>query len=190
MKFFHALLPLQMNQLRKRELDEMFHPIFFGYSSYRDSARGICCFRTMNVFDSMQRQILIVMQEQISKLTVCVTQVVLEHCLNQNVLDQNDYDKMTIQLVCSHYYHTEFGTETLMEALKQANWNLAEPYNSLVQAFGEQGMSLQKALNMAVDFLFKIWEEPNTLQPVKNCNVRFIGWAYIRTRYSRSPEPT
>ena len=87
------------------------------------------------------------------------TQVVLEHCLSQNALDKVMYNKMVIQLVCSNYYHTEFGTDVLMEALKQANWNLAEPYNSLVQALGGQKMSLQKALNVAVDFLFKIWEE-------------------------------
>ena len=41
-----------------------------------------------------------------------------------------------------------------MEALKQANWNLAEPYNSLVQALREPKMSLQAALNVSVDFLF------------------------------------
>ncbi len=87
------------------------------------------------------------------------TQVVLEHCLNQNALDKVMYNRMVIQLVCFNYYHTEFGTDVLMEALKQANWNLAEPYNSLVQALGGQKTSLQKALNVAVDFLFKIWEE-------------------------------
>ena len=88
------------------------------------------------------------------------TQVVLEHCLNQNVLDKDEYSKMAIQLVCFHYYHTEVDSDTLMGALKQANWNLAEPYNRLVQALGGQKMRLQEALNMSVDFLFKIWEEP------------------------------
>ena len=149
---------LQMNQLRKQELDETFHPIFLdtlliatepGHLLLSDDER--LRFYAKTNFNSEAGT-----NFQIDGVW---TQVVLEHCLNQNVLDKTKYDKMIIQLVCSNYYHTDFGTDVLMEALKQANWNLAEPYNSLVQALGEQRMSLQKALNVAVDFLFKIWEE-------------------------------
>ena len=150
---------LQMNQLRKRRLDEMFHPIFLdtlliatqpGHLLLSDDER-LRTYAATNFNSDAGTNF---------QIDGVWTQVVLEHCLNQNVLDKNDYNKMAIQLVCSNYYHTEFGTDVLMEALKQANWNLAEPYNSLVQALGGQKMSLQKALNVAVDFLFKIWEEP------------------------------
>ena len=149
---------LQMNQLRKRELDEMLQPLFLdtlliasqpGYLLLSDDER-LRTYAKINLNSDAGTNL---------QIDGVWTQVVLEHCLNQNALDKVKYNKMVIQLICSHYYHTEFDTDTLMEALKQANWNLAEPYNSLVQAFGEQRMSLQKALNMTVDFLFKIWEE-------------------------------
>ncbi len=149
---------LQMNQLRKKELDDMLQPLFLdtlliasqpGYLLLSDDGRLRTYAETSFNSDAGTN----------FQIDGVWTQVVLEHCLNQNVLDKTEYSKMAIQLVCFHYYHTEFGTDTLMEALKQANWNLAEPYNSLVQAFGEQRMSQQKALNMATDFLFKIWEE-------------------------------
>ncbi len=149
---------LQMNQLRKRKLDEMFHPIFVdtlfiatqpGHLLLSDDER--LRFYAKTDFNSDAET-----NFQIERVW---TQIILEHCLNLNVLDKAKYDKMIIQLVCSNYYHTEFDTDVLMEALKQANWNLAEPYNSLVQALGGQKMSPQKALNVAVDFLFKIWEE-------------------------------
>ena len=150
---------LQMNQLRKRKLDEAFHPIFLdtlliatqpGHLLLSDDERLRDYAKTTFNSDAGT-------DFQIEGVW---TQVILEHCLNLNVLDKAQYDKMIIQLVCSNYYHIEFDTDVLMEALKQANWNLAEPYNSLVQAFREQKMSLQAALNVSVDFLFKIWEEP------------------------------
>ena len=150
---------LQMNQLRKRELDETFHPIFLdtlliatqpGHLLLSDDERLRFYAKTNFNSDAGTN----------FQIDGVWTQVVLEHCLNLNVLDKAQYDKMTTQLVCSNYYHTEFDTDVLMEALKQANWNLAEPYNSLVQALREPKMSLQEALNVSVDFLFKIWEEP------------------------------
>ena len=150
---------LQMNQLRKRKLDEMFHPIFVdtlliaaqsGHLLLSDDER-------LRVYAKTNFNSEAGTNFQIDGVW---TQVILEHCLNLNVLDKAQYDKMAIQLVCSNYYHTEFDTDVLMEALKQANWNLAEPYNSLVQALREPKMSLQEALNVSVDFLFKIWEEP------------------------------
>lgn len=150
---------LQMNQLRKRKLDEAFHRIFLdtlliatqpGHLLLSDDERLRFYGKTNFNSDAGTN----------FQIDGVWTQVVLEHCLNLNVLDKAQYDKMTTQLVCSNYYHTEFDTDVLMEALKQANWNLAEPYNSLVQALREPKMSLQKALNVSVDFLFKIWEEP------------------------------
>ena len=150
---------LQMNQLRKRKLNEMFHPIFLDTLLIATQPGHLLLsddeplrFYAKTDFNSDA--------EANFQIDGVWTQVVLEHCLNLNVLDKAQYDKMIIQLACSNYYHTEFDTDVLMEALKQANWNLAEPYNSLVQALREQKMSLQGALNVSVDFLFKIWEEP------------------------------
>ena len=149
---------LQMNQLLKRKLDETLHPIFLdtlliatqpGHLLLSDDER-LRSYAKTNLNRDMETNF---------QIEGVWTQVVLEHCLNQNALDKTKYEKMIIQLVCSNYYHIEFGTDVLMEALKQANWNLAEPYNSLVQALRGQKMSLQDALNVTVDFLFKIWEE-------------------------------
>ena len=87
------------------------------------------------------------------------TQVLLEHCVKQDRLDKADYDEMTIKLVCSHYYHTVFDSDLLLEIAKRADWKLSEPYNSFVLALGEERMNGQSALNVSVDFLFTLWEE-------------------------------
>ncbi len=87
------------------------------------------------------------------------TQVVLEHCANRNLLDKTAYNQMIIKLVCFNYYHTEFDAEVLIEAAKQSDWRPAEPYKSLVQVLGSQGVSLSSALNVATDFLFQLWNQ-------------------------------
>ena len=65
------------------------------------------------------------------------TQAVLEHCVNEHLLDKAEYDKMIIKLVCSHYYHTVFDADVLMEAAEQSNWIPSEPYTTLVKTLGD-----------------------------------------------------
>ena len=149
---------LQMNLLRKRELDDLFQPFFIdtlliasqpGYLLLSDDER--LRFYAKTGFNSDAGIDL--------HIDGVWTQVVLEHCVNRNLLDRTEYNKMTIQLVCSNYYHTEFDAEVLIEAAKQSDWKPAEPYSSLVQALGGQRVSLPFALNIAVDFLFKLWTQ-------------------------------
>ena len=53
----------------------------------------------------------------------------------------------------------DFDSDLLLEISKRADWKLSEPYNSFVLALGEERMNLQTALDVAVDFLFKLWDE-------------------------------
>ena len=53
----------------------------------------------------------------------------------------------------------DFDADLLLEVAKRADWKLAEPYNSSVLALGEAQMNLNSALEVSVDFLFKLWEE-------------------------------
>ena len=52
----------------------------------------------------------------------------------------------------------DFDADLLLEIAKRANWKLAEPYNSFVLALGRDRMNLNSALDVSVDFLFKLWE--------------------------------
>ena len=149
---------LQMNQLRKRKLDEMFQPCFMdtlliasetGYLLLSDDERLRSYAKT-----NLNKDAGIVFQ-----INGVWTQVVLEHCVKTNLLEKSDYDKMTIKLICSHYYHTEFNSEVLIEAAKQSDWKPTEPYNSLVQALGYQEANFLSTLDEIVEFLFKLWLE-------------------------------
>ncbi len=150
---------LQVNQLRKRELDQMFHPLFVDtlfiasqpeYLLLSDDERLRSYAKTNFNIDAGIN----------CHIDGVWTQVVLQHCLNRNLLDRVEYDRMTIKLVCSHYYHTTFDADLLIEAAKLSAWRPSEPYSTLVNTFGDQKTNLLSALNVAVDFLYKLWLEP------------------------------
>ena len=102
------------------------------------------------------------------------TQAVLEHCVNKNLLQKAEYDKMTIKLVCSHYYHTVFDADVLMEAAEQSNWNPSEPYTTLVRTLGDHEAHLSSALDVAADFLYRLWT-----RPIFPCTPDHLTWALL-----------
>lgn len=153
-----ATAGLEMNQLRRRELNDMLQQHFLdtvllasqpGYLLFSDDGRLRHYAKTSLNSDAGTN----------FQIEGVWTQVLLEHCVNQNLLDEVDYNEMTIKLVCSRYYHTQFDADLLMEVAKRSNWKISEPYNSFVLALGEERMNGQSALDVAVDFLFTLWEE-------------------------------
>ena len=148
----------EMNQLRRRELNDMLQQHFLDtvllasqpeHLLFSDDGRLRHYAKTSLNSDAGTN----------FQIDGVWTQVLLEHCVKQNFLGKTDYDEMTIKLVCSHYYHTVFDSDLLLEIAKRSNWKLSEPYNSFVLALGEERMNLQSALDVAVDFLFTLWEE-------------------------------
>ncbi len=148
----------EMNQLRRRELNDMLQQHFLdtvllasqpGHLLFSDDGRLRHYAKTSLNSDAGTN----------FQIDGVWTQVLLEHCVNQNLLDKANYDEMTIKLVCSNYYHTQFDADLLMEVAKLSNWKISEPYNSFVLALGRYRMHLNYALDVAVDFLFILWEE-------------------------------
>ena len=149
---------LQINQLHKRKLDDVFQPFFI--DTLLIASQPGC------LLLSDDEQLRLYAKTGFNSDTGIDfdidgvwTQVVLEHCVNRSLLDRTEYNKMTIKLVCSNYYHTEFNADILIEAAKQSDWNPSEPYKNLVQTLGGQGVSLSSALNVATEFLFQLWNQ-------------------------------
>lgn len=175
---------LQINQQCKQKLDDVFQPFFIdtlliasqpGHLLFSDDERLRLYAKTSFSSDTGTD----------FDIDGVWTQVVLEHCANRNLLDRSEYNKMTIQLVCSNYYHTEFDAEVLMEAAKQSDWNPSEPYNSLVQVLGSQGVSLSSALNVAANFLFELW----TQSIVHSRSIDLTHALLDGLTFRRSPQP-
>ena len=153
-----ATVGSEMNQLRRRKLNDMLQQHFLdtvllasqpGYLLYSDDGRLRHYAKTSLNSDAGTN----------FQIDGVWTQVLLEHCVQQDLLDKADYDEMTIKLVCSRYYHTQFDADLLMEVAKRSNWKLSEPYNSFVLALGRERMNLQTSLDVCVDFLFTLWDE-------------------------------
>ena len=53
----------------------------------------------------------------------------------------------------------DFDADLLLEIAELSNWKISEPYNSFVLALGRERMNLNSALDVCVDFLFKLWDE-------------------------------
>ena len=148
----------EMNQLRRRELNDMLQQHFLDtvllasqpeHILFSDDGRLRHYAKTSLNSDAGPN----------FQIDGVWTQVLLEHCVNQNLLNKADYDEMTIKLVCSNYYHTQFDADLLMEVAKRSNWKISEPYNSFVLALSQERMKSQTALDVAVDFLFTLWDE-------------------------------
>ena len=172
---------LQMNLLRKQELDDLFQPFFIdtmliasqpGCLLFSDDERLRLYAKTGFNSDAGTD----------FDIDGVWTQVVLEHCVNRNLLDRDEYNKMVIKLVCSNYYHTEFDAEVLMEAARQSDWKPSEPYKNLVQALGDQRVSLASALNVATDFLFELWTQPLLLNQPKSLTLCLFEGLTARRR--------
>ena len=148
-----------MNQLRKRELDDKFQAVFID-SMLIASEPGNLLLSDDEVLRSYARTHLKLDTETDYHVDAVWTQILLRYCLDREFLEETEYDKMTIQLIGSNYYHTFFDAELLIKAAKQSNWKPSEPYNTLAHTLRHQRTELFAALSVAVDFLYKLWVEP------------------------------
>ena len=149
---------LQINQLRKRKFDDAFQSFFIDtlliasqpdHLLLSDDGR-LRQYAKTNFSNDIGTDF---------DIDGVWTQVVLEHCVNRDILDRSEYNKMIIKLVCSNYYYTEFDAEVLLEAARQSDWKPSGPYEFLVQVLGDQTVHLPSALNVATDFLFQLWNQ-------------------------------
>ncbi len=148
----------EMNQLQRRKLNDMLQPHFLD-TVLLASQQDHLLFSDDGHLRHFAKTSLNSDAGTNFQIEGVWTQVLLEHCVKQNILDRADYDEMTIKLVCSNYFHTDFDADLLLEIAKRSNWKISEPYNSFVLALGEERMDLNSALDVSVDFLFKLWEE-------------------------------
>ena len=153
-----ATIGSEMNQLRRRELSDMLQQHFLDTVLFASQPRHLL-FSDDGRLRHYAKTSLNSDAGTNFQIEGVWTQVLLEHCVKQDRLDKADYDEMTIKLVCSHYYHTVFDSDLLLEIAKRADWKLSEPYNSFVLALGGERMNLQSALDVCVDFLFTLWDE-------------------------------
>ncbi len=88
------------------------------------------------------------------------TQVMLMHCLHNNILEKAKYNELVVKLACSYYYHTSIDSSILIEAASQSKWVPSQPYTTVQQILSGKTSEESSALIVATDFLFELWKQP------------------------------
>lgn len=87
------------------------------------------------------------------------TQILLMGCLDKKVIDNEKHHKMVVDLVNLNYHHTSVNSRVVIEAAKQANWNLESPFinvlNTLIAKYSDE----LSAFRVSVDFTSLLWKE-------------------------------
>lgn len=92
------------------------------------------------------------------------TQVLLSHCLKNNVIDKDHYNELTIKLANLHYHHTSINQEILVEAAKKANWKVKYPLKKVLSLLSGKYCDEKSALIASTYFLSTIWNEEIPIQ--------------------------
>jgi tetratricopeptide (TPR) repeat protein len=105
------------------------------------------------------------------------TQAVILRCQELTALDQSEYSEIVVKLVRSNYRYTSIDGNALIAAAKQAEWLPNEPFisllnilentqssNSLILNAQADRISLSSVLRVAVDFLYRLWEQNISVQ--------------------------
>jgi hypothetical protein len=88
------------------------------------------------------------------------TQIILMHCLKNNIFEKVKYNEMVVKLVCSHYYHTSVDADVLIESARQAKWTPSQPYTTVLQILSGNKSEESSVLGVATEFLFQLWKQP------------------------------
>ena len=172
---------LEMNQVRKQELDNKFQAAFVD-SLLIASEPGTLLLSDDELLRSYAKTYLKIDAGTNYNVDSVWTQILLKHCLDRELLEKSEYDKMTIKLICSNYYHTFFDADLLIEAAKQSDWTVSESYNAVVRTLGNQRTHLFSALDVSVDFLFKLWIEAIPLEQREYLTLQLLGGLTSRRR--------
>lgn len=92
------------------------------------------------------------------------TQVLLLHCLNNSLINNEQYSKLTIELISLHYYHTAINSNVLLEAAKKSNWTLESSLTNVLKLLNGKYCNEESALNVVTHFLSIIWTDETPLQ--------------------------
>ena len=165
---------LNINQLLKQELDDLFQPSFLD-SLLIASQSGHLLLSDDERLRSYANTNFSVDAGIDFHIDGVWTQAVLKHCVDKKLLDKAEYDKMTLKLICSNYYHILFDGDVLIEAARQSDWNASEPYSIVVRTLGNQRTDLLVAISVSVDFLYKLWMEPIPRMQCEHLTLQLFG---------------
>jgi tetratricopeptide (TPR) repeat protein len=113
------------------------------------------------------------------------TQAILMHLLHEGKLSHNEYSSFTLKLLTMGFKHTSIDAAILFKAAQKSRWSLEPPFTLACELLSGKH-SDDSSFQVAVDFLFKLWEEPSITNFKKNNFTNIIIEELLkgRNRYS------
>jgi tetratricopeptide (TPR) repeat protein len=95
------------------------------------------------------------------------TQALLMHLLHESKLSYEEYSALTLKLVTMGFKHTGIDAAILFMAAQETSWLQKPPFSSAIELLNGKHTD-ESSFQVAVDFLFKLWEEPSISLFLKN----------------------
>ena len=79
-------------------------------------------------------------------------------CMRDNgVFSREEYARMTVQLVCNHYYHTSIDEAIVMYAAEEAQWTRKTPYIEIIRTLQGNMSDGESSIRVASQFISQLW---------------------------------
>jgi len=146
---------LDINRHKRNEIQKMFGKSFID-TVLISSEPG----RVLYSDDSILRTL----AEKTYGIESIWSQAVFKACLNNKIIDQVSYNKISVELVRLNYLHTFIDVNMLMESVKQSKWGLTGIYIGLFDYLVKH-TEMNTVSQIAAEFLLRVCERE--LQPDK-----------------------
>jgi len=103
------------------------------------------------------------------------TQILLMYCLNNRIIEKEDYNNGVVKLASSNYYHTSINGDILMEAAKQAGLRPVYPYESVILMLSGNHSDELSALHVSIDFLYQLYIKDIPTQKRDYLIIKLLG---------------
>ncbi len=104
------------------------------------------------------------------------TEPILLHALMNRSINNETICGINIQLIMRGYRFVSIRVDELMEAARQASFELASPFTNVVETLNEPSLNIEPKLNISVNFICELWQTP-VLPVRRNSLIEF----YFRT---------
>jgi hypothetical protein len=87
------------------------------------------------------------------------TQALTMHALGAGHFDENEYNRLAVQLALMNFRHTSINGSVLIEAARQAEWINKFPFSVVLNTLADPQTELRSAVIAASEFIFLLWRQ-------------------------------
>jgi len=87
------------------------------------------------------------------------TQALALHALGADQVDENEYNRLAIQLAVLNFRHTSINGSALIAAARQSEWVNKYPFSVVLNTLADSQTELRSVVIVASEFIFLLWRQ-------------------------------